>query len=477
MTTYKIKMLLFLILLSGMCYAQQTRHVENFSAISVHDLFSVVLKQDSVNSITIQGDSSSLPLIKTEVSGGKLSIFTDKNIRNSDEIKIYVSAREIREIEVSGAATVKTENKIKSQNLALKATGAGDIKADLETETINLAASGSGDITLSGTTKTLAANVSGAGDIKAFNLLVDDANVKASGAGDLKLNVKSSIKADVSGAGSVIYRGDPQQRDVQISGAGSVRQSSADRTSAVDDGDTTKFQWGKRRFIIIDDNDTTKVKAKKEKKERSKVKDIWSGFEIGINGYLTKDHELGLPNKYEYLDLNYRKSIFFNLNFYEGHLKLYKNYVALTTGLGFAFNRYMFSGDYTIPTKAMTWPTRNYALSFKKNLLKSSYLTLPLFLQLNSNSKPKKSFHLALGVVLGYNLGSQLKQVYDRAGVTYKLKAYDTFNLNPIKVSPSVRFGYGNFNAFASYSLTSLFKQSRLPELHPFTVGVRLIGF
>ncbi len=39
---------------------------------------------------------------------------------------------------------------------------------------------------------------------------------------------------------------------------------------------------------------------------------------------------------------------------FEKHLKLYQNYIALTTGLGFEFNRYMFKENITLTPNTKT---------------------------------------------------------------------------------------------------------------------------
>ncbi len=110
--------------------------------------------------------------------------------------------------------------------------------------------------------------------------------------------------------------------------------------------------------------------------------------------------------------------------------------------------------------------------------MKGTYINVPLLLEFNTNKKAKKSFHFAVGVIAGYRLSSRVKQIYELAGRTYKNKVSDDYNLNPFKYGATVRIGYGKFNVFATYSLSTLFEQNAVaPQLYPFTVGVTLVHF
>jgi hypothetical protein len=65
-------------------------------------------------------------------------------------------------------------------------------------------------------------DLSGASDIFAFDMIAENYDIDISGAGNAHLNVSKRIRAEISGAGSIKYKGSPTEIDQQVSGAGSV---------------------------------------------------------------------------------------------------------------------------------------------------------------------------------------------------------------------------------------------------------------
>jgi hypothetical protein len=114
-------------------------------------------------------------------------------------------------------------------------------------------------------------------------------------------------------------------------------------------------------------------------------------------------------------------------------------------------------------------------ISYTKNMLKASYLTIPLLLQFNTFPKHSKSFHIAVGGQLGIRMGSRSKQVYDVDGSKKRDIYKSNYNLNPFQYGLTARMGYGNFNVFANYNLSELFKKNKGPEVYPFQIGLTLI--
>jgi hypothetical protein len=115
--------------------------------------------------------------------------------------------------------------------------------------------------------------------------------------------------------------------------------------------------------------------------------------------------------------------------------------------------------------------------SVKKNKLVASYLTVPLLIEFNTSQNPKKTVHLAIGVIGGLRLGSHVKLVKEVEGKETKTKLRNDFNLNPWRYDATVRLGFRNYTLFGSYGLPNLFKDNKGPELSPFTVGLRVVGW
>jgi hypothetical protein len=84
--------------------------------------------------------------------------------------------------------------------------------------------SGSGKIEASGSAQSIKASISGSGRVNASNLEVDKCTVRISGSGDVEIHVKSELDANISGSGTVSYKGNPSHVNGHSSGSGKVRK-------------------------------------------------------------------------------------------------------------------------------------------------------------------------------------------------------------------------------------------------------------
>lgn len=106
----------------------------------------------------------------------------------------------------------------------LRISGAGNVTyQDINQDELSLDVSGAGTIKVQGKVNRLEADVSGAGDIAAYQLSAIHGRFRVSGAGDIKALVTTSVVARVSGAGTIKIRGNPPQRDTDVSGVGKIK--------------------------------------------------------------------------------------------------------------------------------------------------------------------------------------------------------------------------------------------------------------
>lgn len=252
--------------------------------------------------------------------------------------------------------------------------------------------------------------------------------------------------------------------------------------SATANKDSTVFKWGNSKIIVVSSNDETDtIKKENIKVERRKKRsNHFAGIDLGINGFLNASNSVSLSDEERFMDLNYSKSIELNINFMEFYIPIAKERFGIVTGLGLGFNNYDLARDFTITSSSDTNATIGVvdsSISIKKNKFKTVSLNLPLLLETNIGKTSKKSFHLAVGGMASYVFEGKTKQKYRLDGQNYTIKEYTNFNLNPFRLAAHARIGYGKLTFYANYSLTSLYKQNRGPELYPFTVGVSLIPF
>lgn len=108
-------------------------------------------------------------------------------------------------VNTSGGSDVEFDSTLKCNTLNVKSSGGADFEAELSAAVVNVIASGGSDVTLSGKSDRVNFIASGAGSIKASRLIATQGSAKASGAGDIRCNVKS-LDSNESGAGEIKNR-------------------------------------------------------------------------------------------------------------------------------------------------------------------------------------------------------------------------------------------------------------------------------
>lgn len=183
---------------------EENRSIDEFEIVEISGAFNVEISVGKSPSLEIVADDNLMKYISTEIRGGKLIIEAEKNLRPRKDIEIFISTPNLIKIESSGASNVT----------AYGITG----------EVFQAELSGAGNISLSGNVIKFRTDMSGAGSVNAKELKAKYVKVGISGACSAVVYAAESIRADVSGVGSIDYYGDPDEVDSNISGVGSVNR-------------------------------------------------------------------------------------------------------------------------------------------------------------------------------------------------------------------------------------------------------------
>jgi hypothetical protein len=222
-----ILLILCLTLISYKSLAQkQKRQVNGFDEISMGISGDLYLTQGSNTSLELEGDPDDLEDIITEVRSGTLVIKYKNNTGwrfGRDRINIYLTMSDVSAVSIGGSGKILGENTIESDDLNISVSGSGNIQLDVKADDLIQKISGSGSITVSGTADHTDISISGSGNLDALELEVDHCVVKISGSGRCKIYVGDSLEANISGSGSVHYKGDPDKIRSNVSGSGRVK--------------------------------------------------------------------------------------------------------------------------------------------------------------------------------------------------------------------------------------------------------------
>ncbi|MGZ4042949.1 MAG: GIN domain-containing protein [Bacteroidia bacterium] len=454
----------------------QKRTVESFNKIQVSDAVNVVYTQSDTVEVSVNGNEKELSSVETKVEKSTLIISAKGKFYNP--VTVYVKNNALEEVMCSGASDLKTTNAVKGNSILFSVSGAAHVSATIEAKTIKDIQSGASELILSGSADQFEAEISGASSLKGYNLKTLNANIVTTGASSAKVNVSDKLTANASGASSIKVKGSVKDISAEATSAASISRIMDDKKS--NGKDSTTFNWKGKKVIIIGSEEHKTDTSIVKKSSHKHSFDHWAGFSLGVNGLLTSGGSVSMPSKYNYLDLNYSRSINFQLNFFQHNFHIYKNYVNLVTGFGIEWRRYMLDNKTTLnPDSSFTWGTIDSTSKFayNKNLFKSTMLQVPLLLEFNTSRKPSKTFHIAVGAVGQFMVNSKTKQKLELNGDNYTKIHKDSYNMSPFQLKAHASIGYSNFTVFGEYNVTPLFAANKGPVLYPFVVGVRLIPF
>lgn len=186
--------------------ATQVRHVSAFDGVELAGSNNVVIHVGAKQSVVVRADANLLDRVTTEVKSGKLVVGnTPGSFRTKRTMRVEV--------------TVPALN-------ALTLSGSGNIVFDgVDAQTLDVTLPGDGTLTGNGTATRLDVSVGGSGTVLFTRLVARDVRAVVSGSGSIFVTATASLDAAISGTGSILYAGNPQDVTQRVTGTGSITGS------------------------------------------------------------------------------------------------------------------------------------------------------------------------------------------------------------------------------------------------------------
>jgi hypothetical protein len=230
---------ILILILSLRVDAQVTKkplELPEFRTIYNNSNYTVYIKQTNKQEVNVEALTEIYELTNIYVENGILMINVDRKPENTNKsiwakiddiklnptMKLYVSMKNINDLQVNGGGKIIAENSLASNNLSLSIGGSGSMDVDVKGDFIKAEVSGSGKMMIKGYASNFEGTVSGSGSINAFSCPLEKAKIKVSGSGLAELNVTDNIEATVVGSGSVKHKGNTKQATKKVYGSGSV---------------------------------------------------------------------------------------------------------------------------------------------------------------------------------------------------------------------------------------------------------------
>jgi hypothetical protein len=201
----------------------------------------------------VEADSNLLPLVRTDVRGDTLNIYTDRSYRSRNPVHVIYTVPRLTDLRQNGSGRVTVEGlagaplsirhngsgvvNVSGQvaSLEVESRGSGSVDAGrLESASARLALNGSGrvevgqvrgdyaivslngsgQLRVGGAVRSLTARSNGSGHLDLGKLASEQGDLSSSGSGGITANVRQSLIAQNGGSGGIRVYGNPGQRSV-----------------------------------------------------------------------------------------------------------------------------------------------------------------------------------------------------------------------------------------------------------------------
>jgi hypothetical protein len=203
--------------------ATQTFDFSDFDKVELSDAFEAEIAASDDYMVEVTVDDNLVNHLQVEQRGNtvKIGLKPFTSVTNAHmHARILLPA--LASLSASGASRAGVTGFRSGKNMQFNASGASEIRGDMETGDLTADASGGSTLRLTGRGSAIRANASGASTIDLRDFTGGDADVEASGASRIELNTSGTLNAKASGASTVHYAGDALLGQVDESGASTV---------------------------------------------------------------------------------------------------------------------------------------------------------------------------------------------------------------------------------------------------------------
>lgn len=179
-----------------------TRSVSDFSEIEADGGFQIEWRSGPP-SLSITTDENLLRYIDNQNIDHRLRLHSRGNLWPTHHINVLVSSPIRSGAKLTGAARL-TAKQLSGHSFAIESTGATKVQLD-------------------GSVDELVTDMTGASRLEAESLQTKTAEISSTGASHAEVAVSETLKVSITGAGKVIYSGNPPTVEKHVSGAGTIR--------------------------------------------------------------------------------------------------------------------------------------------------------------------------------------------------------------------------------------------------------------
>lgn len=184
-------------------------NVQPFDALNASGVYELKLLQGDKESVKIEADENLQELFTVKNEGSQLNIEMKKNlnIKGRMRVKVYVTFRQLKSLDLSTVGNVSTEKQVAFADLSLKTQSVGNVDLDFTANKLELKNTSVGNVKLQGKAQTAIFKNSGVGNLRAGDFLVQSLDIDNSGVGNAEVNAEKELKVNENMLGKVTNKG------------------------------------------------------------------------------------------------------------------------------------------------------------------------------------------------------------------------------------------------------------------------------
>ncbi|KPK85679.1 MAG: hypothetical protein AMS27_06690 [Bacteroides sp. SM23_62_1] len=201
---------------------RKSRSVSTFHSIVMEDGIDAYIQQGSSQNLEIETDENLHEYLKTEVNGGVLRIYFDREVWNRKVSRAYITFVDLKLLTVSGGGDIKSSGNVKVGDIEITLSGGGDLDFGLEAKNLECRISGGGDAKIVGKAEAVVINISGGGDLDlGAEAGTFDGTISGGGDADIALGAATkTVKLNISGGGDLDLGTEAKNVTIGITGGG-----------------------------------------------------------------------------------------------------------------------------------------------------------------------------------------------------------------------------------------------------------------
>ena len=201
----------------------ESRQVPQFNAIEVQGAIKLDLTQsEDSNALSVSSLKGYLPNIKTEVTDGKLRIYSVDHLINPD-IHVKIAMDSLTAIVAQGASIINFETPFKVKRMDVDMEGASKANLDFTSaQKLSFDLKGASKMNMKGNADTLTISSEGASKIEAGEMLSKVVKVELAGASKAEVYAIDSFEGQAFGASKITCKGNPTRRSNQSNTGSSI---------------------------------------------------------------------------------------------------------------------------------------------------------------------------------------------------------------------------------------------------------------